>query len=217
MSAAAEAPFAYAFAALLALGSAVLLFVPLFRYLSDAAAGRRAFAACSAGLLGLGIAAIFLIGSASSNGMVFLPVAAGTVILRIASPTLLYRGIRDRFETQGAWRGLRIGLAVVFLGFAGLLAYNLIHLLAGVTPPWIAGLSEQCAMAFGTSFLIVRTAFRLRPRLTADLLPLWLSAIAIALAFVVVAPYAFPVFAIAYAASGLVGWIIGVVVVRSLD
>ena len=217
MSAAAEAPFAYAFAALLALGSAVLLFVPLFRHLSDSAAGRRAFAASGAGLLGLGTAAIVAVGSASSNPMAFLPVAAGTVVLRMASPTLLYRGIRDRFESLVTWRGLRVGLAVVFLGFAGLVAYNLIHLLAGATPPWIAGLSEQCAMAFGTSFLIVRTAFRLRPRLTAELWPLWLSAIAIALAFVVVAPYAFPAFAIAYAASGLVGWILGVVVLRALD
>jgi hypothetical protein len=217
MSAAAEAPFAYAFAALLGLGSVVLLFVPLLRHLSDTAAGRRVFLASIAGLIGLGAAAIVAITSASSNGIVFLPVAGVTIFLRLASPPLLYRGIRERFETQRTWPSLRIGLAASFFGLAGLGTFNLGHLLAGATLPLVAGLSEQCAMAFGASFLFLRAAFRLRPRFTANLWPLWLSATAFALAFVVVAPYAFPEFAVTYAASGIVGWILGVVVLRFVD
>ncbi|TLZ43369.1 MAG: hypothetical protein E6K19_07390 [Methanobacteriota archaeon] len=217
MSAAAEAPFAYAFAALLGLGSVVLLFVPLFRHLSDIAAGRRAILIAVGGLIGLGAAATVVIGSASSNGAVFLPVAVVTVILRLSSPGLLYRGIRERFEAERTWSSLRIVLAVAFLGLAGLGTFNLGHLLAGANPPVIAGLSEQFAMAFGASFLFLRTAFRLRPHLTANLWPFWLSATAFALAFVVVAPYAFPAFAVTYALSGIVGWILGAFVLRFVE
>jgi hypothetical protein len=217
MSAAAEAPFAYAFAALLGLGSVVLLFVPLFRHLSDIAAGRRAFLISIGGLFGLGAAATVAIGSSSSNGVVFLPVAVVTIVLRLASPALLYRGIRERFEAEGTWPSLRIGLAAAFLGLAGLGTFNLGHLLAGADPPVVAGLSEQFAMAFGASFLFLRAAFRLRPQFTANLWPLWLSATAFALAFVVVAPYAFPAFVVTYAASGIVGWILGVVVLRFVE
>ena len=69
-------------------------------------------------------------------------------------------------------------------------------------------------MALGASTLLVRFALRARPRDQERLWPVWLAAILFAVAFVVVAPYAFPAFAVAYLASGLVGWILGVVAIR---
>lgn len=217
MATSGEAPFVYAFAALMAVGSVLLLFVPLFRHLGFAAAGRSAFTLGLVGLIGLSAAAIFGVTSATSDAAYFLPLATVAVILRLASPTLLYRGIRDRFEARKTWPAIRILLAIGFVALALLLAYNLVHVLAGQVPPWAAGLSEQFAMAFGASFLIMRTAFRFRPRFTMELWPVWLSATAFAIAFIVIAPYAFPAFAVAYVASGLVGWIVAVIVIRFVD
>lgn len=217
MAALAEAPFVYAFAVSLAVGSVALLFVPLLRHLRDIAAGRSVFVLCLVGLLGLSAAAIFGVTSATADAAYFVPLAAVTVVLRLASPTLLYRTIRDRFEARRMWPGIRLLLAIVFVSFALLLFYSLLHVVAGQVPPLPAGLSEQFAMAFGASLLIVRTAFRLRPRFTLELSPVWLSATAFAIAFVVIAPYAFPAFAVAYVASGLVGWIVAVLVLRFVD
>jgi hypothetical protein len=217
MAVPAEAPLIYAFAALLAVGSIVLLFIPLLRHLSANGAGRSAFAVVLVGLLGLSLAAILAVLIASSNEVYFLPLAAVTVVLRLASPTLLYRGVRDRIEARRSWPVIRILLAVGFVGLALLLAYNLAHVLAGQFPPLAAGLSEQFAMAAGASILIMRTAFRFRPRFALELWPVWLSATAFAIAFIVVAPYAFPAFAAAYVASGLVGWIVAVIVLRYAD
>jgi hypothetical protein len=43
--------------------------------------------------------------------------------------------------------------------------------------------------------------------------PFWASAVLLALAFVVVLPYAVPAFEIVYAVSGLIGWSLGVLVI----
>lgn len=67
-------------------------------------------------------------------------------------------------------------------------------------------------MALGGSSAIVRFALRARSRERASLWPLWLASILFAAAFVVVAPYAFPAFAVLYTASGVEGWILGAVV-----
>lgn len=217
MAAAAEAPFIYAFAVFLAVGSVALLFVPLLRHLRSVAAGRSIVTLGLVGLIGLSAAAIFGVASATSDAAYFLPLATVAVVLRLASPTLLYRGIRDRFEARKTWPAIRILVAIGFMALAFLLAYNLVHVLAGQVPPWPAGLSEQLVMALGASFLIMRTAFRFRPRFTLELWPVWLSATAFAIAFIVIAPYAFPAFAVAYVASGLVGWIVAVIVVRFVD
>ena len=69
-------------------------------------------------------------------------------------------------------------------------------------------MSEQLIMALGASAAIARFALRARPQDRASLWPLWLAAILFAAAFVVVAPYAFPVFAVLYAGSGLAGWLL---------
>ena len=217
MSASTEAPFVYAFAALLGVGSAVLLFVPLIRYLRDVAAGRSAFAVAIVGVVGLSLAALFGSTISAWNETSFLPVAAMTAALRIASPTLLYRGIRSRFESRRTWPIIRVAVAVLFLAFAVLLAYNLYHVVTGQELPWVASLSEQLAMALGASVLILRTMFRFRPQFTGELWPLWFSATSFAVAFVLVAPYAFPTFAMAYLMSGLIGWIVGMGVLRFTD
>lgn len=217
MVAPAEAPFVYGFAAALAIGSAVLLFVPLFRYLHDAAASRTLLWAAFLGLLGVSIAAVFAITTEKSDSSAFLPIAAVTVTLRLASPALLYRGVRDRWETVRAWPAIRILVAMAFIGFAAFLGYGLYHLLVGETVPSTIALSEQLAMAIGASMLIIRTAYRFRPRFAAELWSFWLSATAFAVAFIVIAPYAFPAFAVAYWTSGVIGWLLGCVVIRFVD
>jgi len=212
-----EAPFVYAFAASLAIGSIVLLFAPLFRYLRDSAAGRSLVGVAVIGLLGMSFAAIFAIFFTSSDSALFLPIAAVTVVLRITSPTLFYRGIRERLEDRDTWSMVRVLLAVAFLGFTALLLYGLYNLLAGNVPPWQVTLSEQLAMAVGAAFLILRTTYRFRPRFAMELWPFWVSGTAFAVAFIVIAPYAFSGFAIAYWISGIVGWIAGFIVLRFVE
>src|SRR5688572_4272429 len=153
-----EVPFVYGFAASLAIGSAVLLFVPLFRYLHDAAASRSLLWITVIGLLGVSIAVVYAISTASSDSAGFLPIAAVTVVLRLSSPALLYRGVRDRLDTHQAWPALRVLLAVAFIGFASLLAYGLFHLVIGQPLPPPIALSEQFAMAVGASFLKIGRA-----------------------------------------------------------
>lgn len=217
MVAPAEAPFVYGFAASLAIGSAVILFFPLFRYLHDNAAGRTSLWIALLGLLGLSIAAVAAITTETSNSAVFVPIAAVTIGLRLSSPTLLYRGLRDRLETARTWPLARILLALAFVGFASVLGYGLYHALIGQQLPTPIALSEQLAMAAGASFLILRTALRFRPQFAVDLWPFWTSATAFAVAFIVIAPYAFPDFAVVYSISGLIGWILALVVLRFID
>lgn len=108
-------------------------------------------------------------------------------------------------------------LAVAFVSFISLLIVGLFHALLGQAAPLPVALSEQFAMAVGASLLVLRTAYRFRPRLTTELWPYWISATAFAIAFIVVAPYAFPAFAIVYSISGLIGWIAGLVVLWFVD
>lgn len=217
MVAPAEAPFVYGFAASLAIGSAVLLFVPLFRYLRDSASSRTLLWIAFIGLLGLSIAAVFAVTTERSDSAAFFPVAMVTVALRLTSPTLLYRGVRVRFEARRTWPAVRVLLAMAFVGLASLLLYGLYHVLIGQPVPSSIALSEQLAMAIGASFLVLRTAFRFRPQFAVELWSFWMSATAFAVAFIVIAPYAFPAFAIAYSLSGLFGWVAGLFVIRFID
>ena len=217
MSAVAETPFVYAFAALLAIGSVVLLFVPLLLHVRLFSASRLVFALVIGALLALSLIALLLVTTVVSTPADFLPIVAITAVLRISSPTLLYRGIRERFEVNPMWSGIRLLVALAFVAFAVLLTYNLSRVLAGQQPSDLAGLSEQLAMAVGASLLVIRTGFRFRPRLTMELWPIWIAATLFAIAFVVVAPYAFPAFEAVYLVSGLAGWILGVLIVSRVD
>src|SRR5436190_7961266 len=137
------------------------------------------------------------------------------------SPSLLTQSVVPwnprRFEVNPSWSGIRVLVALAFVAFAALLAYNLARALAGQQASDLAGLSEQLAMALGASLLIVRTGFRFRPRLTLGLWPIWIAATLFAIAFVVVAPYAFPAFEAVYLVSGLAGWILGAFMVSRMD
>src|SRR2546426_4895897 len=217
MSAAGEAPYVSSFAGLLVAGSVVLLFIQLLLHVRLYLASRGVLAVVIGALLAVGAGAVLLVTYAVSSPADFIPVAAVTAVLRLASPTLLYRGIRNRFEAHRAWSGIRLLVAGAFLAFAALLIYNLANVLLGERPSDVAGLSEQLAMALGASLLIVRTGFRFRPRLTVELWPIWIAATLFAIAFVVVAPYAFPAFEAVYLVSGLVGWALGLLIVGRMD
>ncbi len=213
----AEAPFVYAFSALLACGAVVLLFLPLLRHIWLFSASRIVYVAVIASMLGLSAAAVFLVTFAISDPAYFLPIAAITVGLRLGSPSLLYRRVRERFDVRRAWSVIRILFGLACFAFAVVLLYDLSQILAGQEPPLFAMLSEQLAMAVSASALIVRGALRVRLHETKDLWPIWTAATLFAIAFVLVAPYAFPAFAAAYVVSGFVGWILGAFVVRFLD
>jgi hypothetical protein len=217
MSAPAEAPFVYAFAALLAIGSVVLLFVPVLLHIRLFSSGRAVSAVVVGALIILSASVVLLVAYAFSTPNDFIPVATVTAVLRVASPTPLYRGIRERLEAHRAWPMIRIVVAAAFVALAGLLAYNLVHLAFGLQPSDVVGLSEQFVMAFGASLLIVRTGLRFRPRITLDLWPIWMAATLFAIAFVVVAPYAFPSFEAVYIVSGLAGWIGAALIIVRTD
>src|SRR5438309_4734211 len=143
MSAAAEAPFIYAFAALLAIGSIVLLFVPLFLHVQLFSASRFVFAVVIAALLASSLIAVWLVTDVFSTQADFIPVAAITAVLRVSSPSLLYRGIRGRFEANPSWSGIRVFVALAFVAFAALLAYNLARALAGQQASDLVGLRSE--------------------------------------------------------------------------
>ncbi len=213
MATAAEIQLVYVFSALLVLGAVLLALLPALHHAWTFAASRRFVGVLIAVILILGIGAVLLVGTAISDPIYFLPIAAVTVGLRLASPFLLYRRIEDRFDTNRTWRALRWLVAFGFLGLAAILAYHLILIASGSEASGVAILSEQLIMALGASFLIVRAGLQVRPHEATDLWPIWSAAVLFALAFVVVLPYAVPAFETVYAASGLVGWSIAFIVV----
>ena len=212
-----EAPFVYAFSGFLAGGAVVLLFFPLVRHVWLFSASRIVFIAVVVSLLGLSLLAVFAAGTAASDPAVFLPVAAITVGLRVASPSLFYRGVRERYEALRRWRWIRVSLGIGYGVLAVVLSYNLVRVLAGQAPSALAGVSEQLAMGIGASVLIVRMAVRIRPQETLELWPVWTAGTCLGVAFMIVAPYAFPAFEVAYLVSGLAGWIFGILVLRFVD
>ncbi|HTD81160.1 MAG TPA: hypothetical protein VK723_03310 [Thermoplasmata archaeon] len=207
-----ETDLAYLFAGLLAASAVLLLFLPVLRHISLFAVSRLVSGFIVLGILLLAIGAIVLVVLAVSNPSYFAPIAAVTAVLRIGSPTLLYRKIRERFEATRMWGILQWILLAAFLGLAGFL---LVHLVVGPSAGTSIGalaLSEQFIMALGASALFARFALRVRPQERVSLWPVWLAGLLFSIAFLVVAPYAFPGFAMAYTASGLVGWLVGAVV-----
>lgn len=198
------------FAGLLAVSAVVLLFVPLLKHAWLFAATRTGFLLVVGPMVALSLGAIALVALAVSDPVYFLPVVAITVGLRLASPTLLYRRARDALEVRRSWSVLRYLLLVGFLVLAGVLLFNAF---VGAPLGGASVLSEQLVMGLGASLLIVRLALRARPRDRTSLWPLWLAAILFAMAFVVVAPYAFPGFAVIYASSGFGGWMLGAIMI----
>jgi hypothetical protein len=198
---------------MLAAAAVVLAFVPALHHAWTFTASRRTWAFLIAAILGSALGAVLLVGAGASDPAFFLPIAAITVGLRLSSPFLLYRKLRDRFDTTNLWKRLRWFLALAFTGLVAVLVYHLVRLASGLQPVNLAILSEQLAMALGASVLIVRAGLRIRPREVKSAWPFWASSVLLALAFVVVLPYAVPAFEIVYVVSGLIGWSLGVVVI----
>jgi hypothetical protein len=209
-----EPGLVYLFAGLLVVGAVILLFIPLVRHVRLFSPSPFVSWLIALAILALAAGAIALVLLTIFNPLYSLPIVAVTVGLRMASPTLLYRKVKDRFEPSRWWASLRILAIIGFLGLAGFLLYELAVLFLEGPRLGPLALSEQLIMAVGASTLVVRFAFRALPKDRGGLVPVWLAAILFGVAFVVVAPYVFPEFAAAYLASGLVGWIIGAVAIR---
>jgi len=206
-------PLVIVFSSMLAAAAVVLAFVPAVHHAWTFTASRRTWAFLIAVILMSALGAVLLVGAGASDPAYFLPIAAITLGLRLSSPVLLYRKLRDRFDPTNWWKGLRWFLALAFAGLAVILVYQLVRLASGSQLVDLAILSEQFAMALGASILIVRAGLRLRPREVKSAWPFWASAVLLALAFVVVLPYAVPAFEIVYAVSGLIGWSLGLLVI----
>ena len=210
MSAAVESGFVLLFAGLLAIGAVVFAFFPLLRHVWIYTVSRRLFAAVLVGVFGIAIAAAILVNVAVSTPSDFLPAILVTVVLRLASPSLLFGRIQDRFDASRWWRVLRVVVGVGFLSLAAVLVYDVVVRLGGNEPPGLAVVSEQFVMACGASVLIVRVAVRGRPRISTEWWPIWTAAVLFSLAFIVVLPYAVPAFGLAYGVSGAIGWFLAV-------
>ena len=194
----------------MAFGAVLLAFVPALYRAWSLAASRRTFVVLAAVILIVGLGAVLLVNVSVTDPIYFVPIAGITVGLRIASPLLLYRRIADRFETVKGWTVVRWLTIVAFLAFAAILIYHLVQIAVGWGGVVLAVLSEQIAMALGASVLLLRAGLRVRPRETREAWPIWAAVVLMGIAFVVVLPYAIPAFDVVYAASGLIGWSIGI-------
>ena len=206
-----EAQFVAVFAALVAIGAVVLLFVPLVRRAWDGAAGPVGYAALGASMLAASVFAVALVSLAASDPAFATPLVLAVVALRVSSPSLLYLRLRTRLEARAAWDLVRGATAVAFLVLAG----GLVARGAGVLPEAahvLVGLSDQILMAAGAAVLFLRVALRARPDRVEGGVALWLAGLLFGTAFLVVAPYAFPDFAFWYIVSGVVGWALGAMV-----
>ncbi|MDX1534022.1 MAG: hypothetical protein R3291_00180 [Thermoplasmata archaeon] len=196
------------FAVLLIAGATLMLFAPLFYRL--AREGLWIFGLVLAVpallLVTLGLSFVQL---SFADPAVLAPVVAVVFGMRVVSPTLAFFGVRTRLEGKRAWSGARVGLVA---GFATMGVYAA---LGGV---WQAPtmdpllLSERVAMAAGTAFVFLRFQLKVMPHGSYDMFVLWLAAILFSSAFAVVAPFAFPAYAVLYAVSGTMGWFIAATV-----
>src|SRR2546422_2259515 len=116
-----ETDLAYLFAALLAVSSVLLLFLPLLRHVSLFAVNRIVSILILLGMLLLAVGAIVLVVLAVSNPIYSAPIAGIAGALRIGSPPLLYRKVRDRFEERRGGGAPRWILLPAFLRPPGVL------------------------------------------------------------------------------------------------
>src|SRR3989454_2475335 len=119
-----ETDLAYLFAALLAVSSVLLLFLPLLRHVSLFAVNPIVSILILLGMLLLAVGAIVLIVLAVSNPIYSSPIAGIAGALRIGSPPLLYRKVRDRFEERRGGAGPRWVLLPAFLRLARFLVVH---------------------------------------------------------------------------------------------
>jgi hypothetical protein len=199
------------FAALLGVGSVAALFVPVFRRAVDAATGRFGLLLIGSAMGLAMILSAALVVLATSDPVLVTPIVGTIVVLRVASPPLLYWRLREALDTRRGWVAVRPLVLLSFLLLAALLLGQLLGVPGGDVSV-VVRVSDQLLMATGATILFVRFAFRARPREAREWWPAWIGAILFGVAFLLVAPYAFPGFAPAYIASGIAGWAVGAVV-----
>jgi hypothetical protein len=204
-----EAQFVAVFAALVAIGAVVLLFVPLVRRAWDSAVGPVGYTALAAGMLAACVFAVALVSLAATDPAFATPLVVVVIGLRLSSPALLYVRLRSRLEAEPWWDPARAGAAVLFAGLAAALVARAAGLLPAASH-LVVGLSDQVLMAAGAAALFLRLGVRARPDSAQGGLAVWLAGLLFGIAFLVVAPYAFPDFAIWYLVSGVAGWLLGV-------
>lgn len=208
---ASEAQLVTLFAALVAIGAVVLLFLPVVRRAWYSAAGPLGYTVVVAGMLAASVFAVALVSLAASDSAFATPLVLVVIVLRLASPSLLYLRLRTRLEAKALWDAARPAAAVVFVGLAGALVVRGIGLVPA-TVSLVVGLSDQALMAAGASVLFLRLALRARPAGVDGGIVVWLAGLLFGIAFLVVAPYAFPAYAFWYLVSGVAGWTLGAVV-----
>ncbi len=196
------------FAVLLISGAILILFAPLFYRL--AREGLWIFclilAVPAVLLVTLGLSFIQL---SFADPAVLAPVVAVVFGLRVISPTLAFFKVRERLEGTGSWIPARVGLAGGFVTLGIFVAVTGFWEISSLDPILI---SERIAMAVGTAFVFLRFQARVMPHGSYDMFVVWLAAILFSLAFALVAPFAFPAYAVLYALSGTMGWLIGAAV-----
>lgn len=211
--------FAAMFAGMLIAGTLLVLLFPVFTRLTEERSTWRLYAllALVIGVMGLSLYVVFI---ALEEPLYFLPFVVLVLALRGASPTFLYRSLRDRFDMRGWWPVVRIVLAGGFVALAGYLLYTLLLSLIGpifgVGRPGV-DYTELALMAVGGAFTIVRLLARILPESWRDKPNVWVAALLISISFAVLAPFAFPGYEPLYRAAGVGGWLLGFVVLWKFD
>lgn len=196
------------FAVLLISGAILVLFAPLFYRLARNGLWAISFVLAVPAflLITLGLSFVEL---SFANPAILAPVVTVVFGMRLVSPTLAFFKVREQLEGRQAWTPARLGLVGgfaalgIYVGFAGFGDTS------AVDPILI---SEKIVMAFGTAYVFLRLHLKVMPKGSYNMFVLWLAAILFSLAFAVVAPFAFPAYAVLYAVSGVMGWLIGAAV-----
>ncbi|MFQ5553360.1 MAG: hypothetical protein ACE5EW_06545 [Thermoplasmata archaeon] len=196
------------FAVLLLSGGILVLFAPVFYRLARNGLWAIGFVLAVPAflLVTLGLSFIQL---SFADPAVLAPVVALVFGMRIVAPTLAFFKVRERLEGRSSWNPARLGLLA---GFVTLGIYVGITGFGGASAIDPILISERILMAVGTAFIFLRFQVKVMPRGSYDLFVVWVAAILFSLAFAVVAPFAFPAYAVLYALSGIMGWLIGAAV-----
>ncbi|MFQ5919644.1 MAG: hypothetical protein ACE5I4_06315 [Thermoplasmata archaeon] len=196
------------FAVLLISGAILILFAPIFYRLARQGRWILSFVLAVPALLlvTLGLSFVQL---SFADPAILAPVVAIVFAMRLAAPTLTFFNVRERLEGKSSWTPARMGLIGGFVTLGVYVGMSGFWESPAIDPILI---SERIAMAVGTAFIFLRFQVKVMPRGSYDMFVLWLGAILFSLAFALVAPFAFPAYAVLYAVSGTMGWLIAAAV-----
>ncbi len=206
------------FAGMLIAGTLLVLLSPLFFKLTEEVKSWKLYAllALVIGVMGLSLYVVYL---ALSDPLFFIPFVVLVFGLRVASPTFLFRSLRDRFELRKFWPIVKILMAAGFLAYAGYLTYTILAYYFGQLFGFASSqvdYSELLLMAVGGAFIIIRLFARILPESLRERPTVWIAAILLSVAFSVLAPFAFPGYDIYYRLAGLAGWVAGFIFIWRL-